>query len=418
MVFHLQGFGWWCHRLLLIALCSGALAVAGCGGKKKPVSTPAPPGEARAEPQPAGPRAPASRDRPSPQEPTPSIRVLLQEGFSRARIEGSQYGASVEVRVSGTAIELLEVRGEDVHPLGRGTGFRLEPAAGNPIVFNGASYRGSLEAFINPLLTPVVVNEVDLEEYLQGVVPNELSFRRFRQPEAVKAQVVAARTFGVSHRGGYARRGFDVFTDQRSQVYGGLKSEEEPANELISHTRGLVAVYEGQPIAALYSSTCGGKTAEFEAVFPGPPIPYLRGGVECPDRSSNFHSWEERIPIPRIQSSLDRLAGVGRLKKLTPLSKSPSGRVVEMRFEGTTGKKVLQGNDLRMALGLRSNLIEALEPIHNRSGEIVEIRVRGRGWGHGVGMCQMGAVELARKGLSFEQILKRYYRGIDLVHYY
>ena len=85
-----------------------------------------------------------------------------------------------------------------------------------------------------------------------------------------------------------------------------------------------------------------------------------------------------------------------------------------MRFVGDQGEKVLKGLDIRSALGLKSSWILALEPRRDRSGYIVEIHARGRGWGHGVGLCQMGTVELARQGWGFERILKHYYKGIDL----
>jgi stage II sporulation protein D len=88
-----------------------------------------------------------------------------------------------------------------------------------------------------------------------------------------------------------------------------------------------------------------------------------------------------------------------------------------MRFVGSEGEETLRGNDLRFALGLKSNFITAMKPFLDSSGNLTEMEVRGRGWGHGVGMCQMGAVALAKEGASHQEILKQYYRGIDLNSY-
>jgi stage II sporulation protein D len=249
------------------------------------------------------------------------------------------------------------------------------------------------------------------------VVPKELSPGKFPELEAMKAQAVAARTFTVRHLGGHARFGFDLYKDQRSQAYGGIESEEALSDRGIRETRGVIGLFHEQPIWALYCSTCGGRTEAYHEIFKGDPIEYLKGGVECHDEASPYHSWEERIQIRDIQSRLDRYAGVGQLKQLKPLRRSQAGRLVEMRFEGDRGVKILKGNDIRFALGLKSNFITALKPVNDSSGLIREIVVRGKGWGHGVGMCQIGAVELAARGKTYEEILKYYYNGITLSIY-
>ena len=271
---------------------------------------------------------------------------------------------------------------------------------------------------MNPLKIPVIVNEVALEDYLKGVVANELNPVAFPQMEAIKAQAIAARSYALSMLGQYARRGFDLYSDHRSQVYGGVETERPMSNRAVEETRGIVSVYQGKPIKAFYSSTCGGKTEAYQLAFRRPPIPYLKGGVNCKDSSGRYFSWEEKIPNSRIQKNLVPKAGVGNLKKLVPIKRGSSGRVLEMRVVGDRGEKVLTGNDIRYALGLRSSLIRKIQPSYDSSGNIVELRVRGRGYGHGVGLCQIGSVELARRGWTFERILKRYYPGIDLVRRY
>jgi len=121
-----------------------------------------------------------------------------------------------------------------------------------------------------------VVNVIGLEDYVRGVVPNELSYPAL---EALKAQAIAARTYAVKNRGQFASEGFDLLPTTRSQVYRGLTSETSLTSQAVDQTRGIVATYDGEPINALYTSTCGGRTEDAENIF-NQAIPYLRGR-EC-----------------------------------------------------------------------------------------------------------------------------------------
>lgn len=341
----------------------------------------------------------------------PPIRVLLKSNFQSVPIEGSDMDSLQFLRSDGGRIQLSNGNGE---VLRSGSGFRLQPDKGRTLKLDGVTYQGALEVFINPLGSPVIVNELSLETYLKGVVPNELSARDSSKLEALKALTIAARTFAFYSLGQNASHGFDLYADSRSQVYRGARSERLLSNQAIEQTRGTIATYRNKPIVAFYSSTCGGVTADYQGAFQGPGIPYLKGGAQCPDHSSPYSSWEELIPVSRIQKDLDRVAGVGRLKRLESLQKSRWGRTIQMRFVGDRGEKVLKGLSIRAALGLRSNWIFGLEPHYDSSGYISEIHATGRGWGHGVGLCQTGTVELSKQGWSFERILKHYYSGITL----
>lgn len=145
-----------------------------------------------------------------------------------------------------------------------------------PVRVNGKSYRGKVEVFVNSRGTLTVVNVVSLEDYMLGVVPNELSLPAL---EAQKAQAVAARTYAVANIGGFGSQGFDLLPTTRSQVYRGYSSESKMATQAVMETRGLIATYHGKPINALYTSTCGGRTENVENIFDFNE-PYLRG-VEC-----------------------------------------------------------------------------------------------------------------------------------------
>lgn len=145
-----------------------------------------------------------------------------------------------------------------------------------PVNVNGKAYRGRIEVFVNSRGSLTVVNAVSLEDYLLGVVPNELSLP---QIEAQKAQAIAARTYAVANIGQFGTQGFDLLPTVRSQVYRGYSSESRMGTQAVLQTRGIVATYKGKPINALYTSTCGGRTENSENIFEFNE-PYLRG-VEC-----------------------------------------------------------------------------------------------------------------------------------------
>jgi stage II sporulation protein D len=145
-----------------------------------------------------------------------------------------------------------------------------------PVRFNDKPYRGKIEVFANTHGNVTVVNVIGLEDYVRGVVPNELSYPAL---EALKAQAIAARTYAVKNRGQFASEGFDLLPTTRSQVYRGLTSETSLTSRAVDETRGVVATYNGEPINALYTSTCGGRTEDAGNIF-NEDIPYLRGR-EC-----------------------------------------------------------------------------------------------------------------------------------------
>jgi stage II sporulation protein D len=145
-----------------------------------------------------------------------------------------------------------------------------------PVRVNGKAYRGRIEVFINQRGTLTVVNVVSMEDYLRGVVPNELSLPAL---EAQKAQAIAARTYAWANLNGFAAQGFDLLPTTRSQVYRGYSSESVMGTQAILETRGIIASYQGKPINAMYTSTCGGRTENVENIYDF-SHPYLRG-VEC-----------------------------------------------------------------------------------------------------------------------------------------
>ena len=259
------------------------------------------------------------------------------------------------------------------------------------------------------------MNVVPLEEYLRGVVPNELAPEAFPQIEAQKAQAVAARSYALAHLGDYSSRGYDVCATAACQVYRGSASEHPLTDRAVAETRGTVATWRGRPIHAFYTSTCGGHTEEGTAVFED-GAPYLRG-VACPTERALA---DERGPGAAVGGAaapgdvaraVARYGSVGQVLDLVPTQVGVSGRVVELRVVGSKGELDLRGQRVRLGLGLR----ESLFVLHRETGVAGRgraLRNHGKGWGHGVGLCQVGASGMARAGASFEQILKHYYTGV------
>jgi stage II sporulation protein D len=148
-----------------------------------------------------------------------------------------------------------------------------------PVNLNGKLYRGRIEVFANTRGALTVVNVLKMEDYVRGVVPNELSPGGYPQLEALKAQAIAARTYAVKNLGQFASQGFDLLPTTRSQVYRGVSSEHPLTTRAVEETRGVIATYNNEPINALYTSTCGGRTEDVENIF-NESTPYLRGR-EC-----------------------------------------------------------------------------------------------------------------------------------------
>jgi stage II sporulation protein D len=184
--------------------------------------------------------------------------------------------------------------------LSDGTSLMFVPMhAESYLSYEGTDYRGVLQVAHSPRGV-VLVNMVNLDDYLKGVVPSELSPHQFGELEALKAQAVAARTYALKNKGRYEELGFDLDDSQSSQVYNGLSAEHALSNRAVEETVGLVARHRGQLINALYTSTCGGMTENAENIFEGSPVPYLQS-EECTT---------ERRPSWTLESGAGRLRPV------------------------------------------------------------------------------------------------------------
>ncbi len=251
-------------------------------------------------------------------------------------------------RPAAASLRLLETR----EPIATA---RIRPARrGELLTVDGERYRGTLEVLswrdgLN------VVNIVPLEEYLRGVVPKELSPDQFGELEALKAQAVAARTYAIRNRGRYRERGYDICATPACQVYGGREAEHALSDRAVQETIGLVAFYEGRPINALYTSTCGGSTEDGVNLFPADPAPYLKG-VACAWETSGWGV----VSSSREEGLTAR--GPALLAALGVLSAD-----VSLESEATSGELVGWSDAMLGALGLRGCTAEAPTTFHRAS---------------------------------------------------
>lgn len=196
-----------------------------------------------------------------------------------------------------------------------------------PVRFNDRPYRGRIEVFTNTRGALTVVNVLGLEDYVKGVVPNELSAGGYPLLEAHKAQAIAARTYALRNRGQFMSQGYDLLPTTRSQVYRGLVSENSLSSRAVDETRGIVATYNGEPINALYTSTCGGRTEDAGNIF-NDAVPYLRGRECAAEGRAALASFlikttrdpadfkEENLPLARDVAMLT-LQGFTSLRKVS-----------------------------------------------------------------------------------------------------
>jgi stage II sporulation protein D len=181
--------------------------------------------------------------------------------------------------IRGVNLRIVDTETYESHATGLER-LAVTPSPAGRVRVEGKPYRGVVEVRISPYGTVRAVNWIDLEQYLRGVVPAELGPEVWPQLEALKAQAVAARTYAWKHLGQFEDEGFDLCATPRCQVYGGRAAEHPLTDHAVEETQGEVLTWEGQPISAMYTATCGGHTENAEEIFPEEKAPYLRG-VPC-----------------------------------------------------------------------------------------------------------------------------------------
>ena len=341
-----------------------------------------------------------------------TVRVLVAEGRTSAAVASSG-GLTV---TDGTGRRILAQRtgGEPFRLLLKGNVVLIrETGATAPTLviragrlstldLDGQTFRGRLEVRrLNGGLG--VVNVVDLEDYLLGVVRHEIP--PAWPPEAAKAMAVAARTYAVYQMEQNLGEFFHLRATTASQVYGGATGEDSRASFAVQATRGQILTFGGQPIPAFYHSCSGGATEDAQDVF-GPNFDIIIGVKDDFSLGCPYSFWIERFSAEQIERALQR-AGypIGQIVRIEDLLRSGTGRILRLAVHHTGGTLILEGRRFREAVGNDSIRSTDFDVRADADG----FTFVGRGWGHGVGLSQWGAKEMADLAYRHQDILKFYY---------
>jgi stage II sporulation protein D len=342
-------------------------------------------------------------------------------------------GDAVTIRMRGG--RLIAIR-EDGSATSRYTGpFIIRSTTpGSLLRYDGKRYRGEIMVLRGDggLL---VINRLAVESYLRGVVPLEIGDRKAGEEAAVQAQAVAARSYSYIHMAEAGNRPFDMYGTVQDQVYGGADAEQPIADDAVALTRDMVVRYAGRIINTPYHSTCGGSTAAIEEVWwKEQSQPYLRpvsdripgtDSYYC-DRSSRFR-WTATFQRNELRATLEKYLGqyssggpsggsVGAVTGFRIEGRTQSDRVSAVTIQTTRGNYLVRGNDVRFVLRspggtiLNSTYFTA-DVTSDSDGKVSTLTLRGGGYGHGIGMCQWGAIGRARAGQDYKTILTTYYPG-------
>lgn len=415
-----------------------------------------------------------------PAEPMVRVRIVhtldeiaaLPLGDYVARTSESEVtltaSEKVVVRASGDVVAIVNPDSEEM--LFTSSEIRLEPAApGNQLTLEQVPfgvgwwwesredriYEGTLDLSINADKKLMAVLELPVEEYLRGVVPSEIG--PTAPEEALKAQAVAARseTMTALSERTYEGPGYDICADVDCQVFSGTNKRNGATDAAIKATRGIIMTYDGKPIPAYYASNCGGYSEDVANVWPGRDrgIPCWSARFDGPGeppadltQEANIQEWVTTEPdvycnpniytdLPdwtrknfrwTVETSAEDLTklvaekkDIGRVLRIEPISRGPSGRMIEVRFVGENGEYTV-GPELAIRQMWKPPLKSAAFVVETEGpeGRPETFRMIGGGYGHGVGMCQTGAMARAHEGQDFRQILLHYYKDSELITAY
>ncbi len=334
----------------------------------------------------------------------PAVHLIAPEAFilSGFPMDGTPVVEKGERRFRETTLtpDKLYAHKAYIKPLGEGQ-----------IEVNGKSYRGSIEIVEDQAGTLTVINEVSLEEYVMGVLAGEVP--RNWPLEALKAQAIAARTFAVftQNQARAKSERYDLENTAFFQMYQGSGLVNENIRTAVTQTEGEILTYNSMPIMAVFHSNCGGETSGSIDVW-SHDQPYLKS-VSCQFGNDGTHyRWEADVSTSDMARKL-RAAGlkIADVIQVEPLDRDESNRIKELSIMDENGQsKKIKGSVFRMAIGpdvIRSTRFD----VHVKQDRVV---FNGKGWGHGVGLCQEGAYGMARDGYRAFDILRHYYYGVIL----
>lgn len=259
-----------------------------------------------------------------------------------------------------------------------------------------------------------VVNILPIDDYLRGVLPWEANPKW--PMESLKAQAIASRTYALFQMVESQEEAYDVFQDVRSQVYRGKVAEKKITDNAIQATAGLVMTQDRKIFPAYFHSTCGGSTTRADLIWNVKRHPSLEG-VACQFCvSSKHYKWTYSMPIAEIEKKLNENGHpVEHMRAIAAENFDRTGRAQTMVIEHAEGRLSVPAQDFRMWMGPMKFKSLLFKGIDSSNGQI---HFRGKGWGHGAGMCQYGMKGLGDLGYDFRRILNFYYPNSDIIQYH
>jgi SpoIID/LytB domain protein len=309
-------------------------------------------------------------------------------------------------------------------------------------------YAGQMNLQPNAYGTYTLVNQVLLETYVRGVLPYEIGTNA--PMAAMEAQAIIARTYALRNLRRFAVDNYQLCADTHCQVYDGLNGVATSTDQAIASTKGMVLTYENALVDALYSSTTGGVTAAFSDVWNGEDRPYLRPVVDAPiniwdlsgqnlANENNFQKfinlqqgfneskwdmfrWQKETSLPDITKDLQKFLRVKKspyaklktVEKITVVKRSQSGRILDLAVKTDIGTFTLHKDEVRSAFAAPRSTLFYLKPVKKDKPDLWGYAFVGGGLGHGVGLSQTGAQNLAKLGWSSPKILQFYYPGTQI----
>ncbi len=300
--------------------------------------------------------------------------------------------------------------------------------------YEDQEFAGQLEIRTNPDGTQTAINTLNLEDYLCSVISSEMSANS--PMELLKAHAVISRSWAIRAIEKPNHEGYHVCADDHCQRYEGLRRMNERAVEAVNATRGQVLLYNDAVCDCRYYKCCGGRSEVWRTCWEDIDVPYIQS-VECPycgrvsaktlrlvlndydQETTDFHDWKVTYTADELGQIIREKSGIdfGDIVDLIPLHRGASGRIDSLQIVGTKHTEVI-GKELKIRLWLsRSCLYSSwFEVSHNPSPVTgnPSWTLTGHGWGHGAGLCQIGAAQMAEEGYTYEQILAHYYVGSRL----
>ena len=363
------------------------------------------------------------------------FRVESENGMALLR---SDDPARVSIRRDGTSTQIhLDPQGTAAVAEGN---VYLAPTSSAELRYNGVAYPGRIMARHGDGSTSVqVINQVPLELYLEGVLPHEIGNPGADAFAAMEAQAITARTYAISRMRERKGEAFDVYAGVRDQVYQGRSGTNQLASGAVRETRGKVLTFKGELARTYYSATCGGHTSDIRFMWPHrEPAPYLKGSFDGERGKSNCawtskfrwrfsFSGKELGEILRVTVPAELGVDANRVGYVIDVGvsdRTASGRARYLEIVTTEGSFTVEGDRIRWVLmpDHRSGRIlpSTLFNLHKQTQNqrVSHVDIVGGGNGHGVGMCQNGAIGMARRGYTSDMILLQYYPETELTQWY